>query len=187
MEKIHRSFVAVCVIFFLAGSFVSICLGDTTNGEEYSYYLYFDGIEGGLDFTGHKGDIEVLSFSHDVGAPMGSVSGTSADCHKDFMIMKPLDKASPKLYEAVCIAKKIKDATLIVVRKTDGHTVIRYEFDDVRITSVSSSAAEGSIPLEEVTFSYEKIEWTYTEYDSKTGKPKGDVKADWDTKTSRKR
>jgi glutamyl-tRNA reductase len=42
-----------------------------------------------------------------------------------------------------------------------------------------------ALPLEEVSFNYGKIEWTYTETDHATGKPKGDVKANWDLKANK--
>jgi len=42
-----------------------------------------------------------------------------------------------------------------------------------------------NLPLEEVSFNYGKIEWTYTETDHRTGKPKGDVKAHWDLVANR--
>ncbi len=43
-----------------------------------------------------------------------------------------------------------------------------------------SSQGGEALPLEEVSFNYGKIEWTYTETDHKTGKPKGDVATFWD-------
>jgi type VI secretion system secreted protein Hcp len=60
---------------------------------------------------------------------------------------------------------------------------MEYKMSDVMVSSVRpGGASQGAenLPLEEVTFSYGKIEWTYTETDHKTGKPKGDIKSHWD-------
>ena len=43
-----------------------------------------------------------------------------------------------------------------------------------------SSKGGEPLPIEEVSFTYGKIDFTYTETDHATGKPKGDVKTSWD-------
>ena len=40
-----------------------------------------------------------------------------------------------------------------------------------------SPGMPGALPLEEISFNYGKIEWTYTLMDHETGKPRSDVKA----------
>ena len=57
-----------------------------------------------------------------------------------------------------------------------------YKLSDVMVRSVrpgGSSKDENSVPLEEVSFAYGKIEQEYVETDHKTGKPKGSIKAHW--------
>ena len=54
--------------------------------------------------------------------------------------------------------------------------------EDVIVTSVQTSgdALSGeAVPVEEVSFRYGKITWTYTEFDPVTGKAKGDVSSEW--------
>jgi type VI secretion system secreted protein Hcp len=48
------------------------------------------------------------------------------------------------------------------------------------VSVVGPAGEEILLPLEEVTFAYSRIEWTYTETDPVTGEPKGDIKAYWD-------
>jgi type VI secretion system secreted protein Hcp len=52
---------------------------------------------------------------------------------------------------------------------------------DVIITSVivNGSASSEDRPIEEVSFAYGQINWTYTEYDE-GGMPMGNVEAHWD-------
>ena len=58
-----------------------------------------------------------------------------------------------------------------------------YTLSDAIVSSVrpgGSSHGGETLPLEEVSFNYGKIEWQYTETDHKTGQPKGKIDAQWD-------
>ena len=142
----------------------------------------------------YKDHIEVLSYSHALSQPGGgSVStagGRSSErCdHGDFSIVKALDKASPKLALACCNGEHIKEATLILRRAgKDQKKYMEYKMSDVIVRSLrpGGSSKGGEIPLEEVSFAYGKIEWTYTELDHKTSAPKGDIKGYWDLHTNK--
>ena len=64
----------------------------------------------------------------------------------------------------------------------DKQKYMSYKFTDVLISNVrpgGSSRAATSLPLEEVSFNYAKIELEYTVIDAK-GKPSGTVPAGWD-------
>ena len=45
---------------------------------------------------------------------------------------------------------------------------------------VAAPRGGDNLPLEEITFNYDKVEWTYTETDLMTGEPIGDISAHWD-------
>lgn len=138
----------------------------------------------------HKDWIEVLSFSHGVtqsssGSVNSSGSRTTGRCdHHDFQITKTLDKASPKLSLACCNGEHIPDVTVALHRAgTDKQKYMEYKMSDVIVRSIAPAGTPNgndALPQEVVLFAYGKIEWTYTETDHKTGKPKGDVKAQWD-------
>jgi type VI secretion system secreted protein Hcp len=143
----------------------------------------------------HKDWIEVLSFSHGVRqvrsgsvSSGGSRSAERSD-HADFVIVKTLDKASPKLGLACSNGEHITEVKLELCRATGDKTkYMEYKMSDVMVSGVSPGGnAKGGevLPLEEVTFSYGKIEWVYTDTDHKTGKPKGDIKAHWDLVTNK--
>ena len=137
----------------------------------------------------HKDWIEILSYSHGVSQlSSGSVSsggGRSAQrCdHSDFSIVKALDKASPKLALYCSDGTHIKEVKLELCRAGgDKETYMTYKMEDAIVTSVrpgGSSQGGETLPLEEVTFGYGKITWTYNETDHKTGKKKGSVEAHW--------
>jgi type VI secretion system secreted protein Hcp len=138
----------------------------------------------------HKDWIEILSFSHGISQPnagsrsSGGAASAERANHQDFSIVKTLDKASPKLMLACCNGEHIAEVILELCRATgDKQKYMEYKMTDVIVSSVrpgGSSKGGENLPLEEVTFNYGKIEWTYTATDHKTGKGAGDVKAHWD-------
>lgn len=156
----------------------------------FDAFIKIDGVPGECTDAGHADWIEVLSYNHSVNQQnSGSVSsggGRSAGrCdHAPFSIVKTLDKATPKLNLFCCSGEHIPTITIDFCRSgKDKQLYMQYKLYDVLIGGVSvggSSQGESSLPLEEVTFNYAKIEWTYTETDHKTGQPKGNVAAGWD-------
>jgi type VI secretion system secreted protein Hcp len=157
----------------------------------FDSFLKIDGIPGESQDSKHKDWIEILSFSHGVSqASTGTRSGVGAATgqrtdHSDFSIVKQLDKTSPKLALFCCNGKHIKEVKLELCRATgEKQKYMEYKMEDVIISSVrpgGQGAGNDPVPLEEVSFNYGKITWTYTATDHKTGKSLGDVKADWST------
>ncbi|MDX9788460.1 MAG: type VI secretion system tube protein Hcp [Desulfobacterales bacterium] len=160
----------------------------------FDCFLKIDGIPGESTDDKHKDWIELLSYSHGVSQPAsGSISsggGRSAErCdHEPFSVVKTLDKASPKLALFCSDGRHIKDIKVELCRAGgDKVKYMEYLMSDVIVSSVrpgGSSQGSEPLPLEEVSFAYSKIEWTYTGTD-KAGKPMGDVKAYWDLKTNK--
>lgn len=161
----------------------------------FDCFLKIDGVPGESTDDKHKDWIELLSFSHGVSQPSsGAVSSGGARSaercdHADFSIVKTLDKASPKLSLFCCNGTHVKTIKMDLCRATgDKQRYMEYVLSDVIVSSVrpgGSSQGGEALPLEEVTFNYGKIEWIYTETDHKTGKPKGDVKTNWDLVTNK--
>lgn len=161
----------------------------------YDMFLKLDGIPGESVNDKHKDWIELLSFSHGISQPasasatVGGASSAGRANFGDFMVLKVLDKASPKLAEAVSTGKHIREVVIELAYKTgEMQRFMRYTLSDVLVTSVSASSSTesnsfssgGDRPVESVSFAYAKIQWTYTEFDRTTGKPKGDVTTSWD-------
>ena len=161
----------------------------------FDCFLKIDTVDGESTDDKHKNWIEVLSFSHALEQPTsGSVStgggrGAQRCDHEDFTIVHTLDKASPKLALHCCNGMHLKEVKLELCRAAGDKTkYMEYKMADVIVSSVrpaGTAEEDAPIPLEQVSFSYGKIEWIYTETDHATGKPKGDVKAHWDLKTNK--
>jgi type VI secretion system secreted protein Hcp len=156
----------------------------------FDAFLKIDVIPGESTDDKHKDWIEVLSFNHGVSQPAsGSAStagGRSAErCnHQDFRFVHALDKATPKLALYCCNGTHIKEIKMELCRAAgDKQKYMEYKLSEVIVSGARpGGSAQGgeTLPLEEISFNYGKIEWIYTETDHKTGKPKGDVKAHWD-------
>ncbi len=161
----------------------------------FDAFLKIDGIPGESTDDKHKDWIEILSFHWGVSQPSsgGRSTGGAASAercnHSDFSIVHTLDKASPKLFLACCKGDHIKEVKVELCRAAgDKSKYMEYKMTDVLISSVRpGGAAQGgeALPLEEASFNYGKIEETYTLTDHKTGKPSGDVKANWDQVTNK--
>ena len=156
----------------------------------FDAFLKIDGIPGESTDDKHKDWIEILSYSWGVSQPAsGSHSSGGARAAErvnvqDFSIVHTLDKASPKLFLACCKGEHLKTTCIELCRATgDKQKYMEYKLTDVIVSSVrpgGSSKGGETLPVEEISFNYTKVEMTYTVTDHKTGRPSGDVKANWD-------
>jgi len=155
----------------------------------FDAFLKIDGIPGESTDSKHKDWIEILSYSHGVtqmaagSASSGGARSAGRTDHADFSIVKTLDKASPVLALFASKGDHIKKVTLTLHRATgDKQEYMKYDMDNVLVTSVrpgGSSKGGEPLPLEEVSFNYDKITWEYTETDHKTGKAGGKITKWW--------
>jgi type VI secretion system secreted protein Hcp len=163
-------------------------------GAVYAIFLHIDGLSGESTDEQHEDWIEVLSYSHSISQPAASSisSGSSRIAgrseHQSFTVVKQLDKSSPKLALYCCSGTHIPEVILELCYVTgDRLRFMEYTLSDVMVSSVSPSGSVESgeaRPIEEVSFSYGRIEWNYTEMDPDTGKAKGNVEAHWDLTTN---
>lgn len=157
----------------------------------FDAFLKIKGIDGESQDDKHKDWIEIMSYSF--GASQTSAgsrsSGGAANSERvnisDFSIVKALDKASPKLFLHCCNGAHIDEVSVELCRATgDKQKYMEFKLTGVAVASYrpGGSAKGGeSLPLEEVAFNADKVELIYTATDHKTGKPKGDIKANWST------
>jgi type VI protein secretion system component Hcp len=62
---------------------------------------------------------------------------------------------------------------------------MRYTLTDVIVASISQDgSSQGARPIEEISLRYGRIDWSYTEVDPMTSKPKGNVEAYWDLESN---
>lgn len=153
------------------------------------FYLKLDGIPGESSDSKHKEWIEVISFHLAIEQEGASRSGGGESTvgkaqFSDFSIVKRLDKSSPKLALTCANGQHIASAKMELCQATkDKHPYMKYNLYDVVVSSVKPSGQNTSntLPLEEVSMRFSKIEWEYTPMDH-TGKVTAATKANWNLK-----
>ncbi|MDH4349199.1 MAG: type VI secretion system tube protein Hcp, partial [Gemmatimonadota bacterium] len=112
----------------------------------------------------------------------GAGRGTGKVDPGDFNIIKSIDKASPSLF-AACAAGAHTPLMTVVLRKAGGTQLeyLKYKFSDVMVSSYQTQGSPqgDALPSEQVSFTYGKIEISYTPQDAKGGAA-GAVGAGWD-------
>jgi type VI secretion system secreted protein Hcp len=142
----------------------------------------------------HTKWIEIEDFAWDVEQPV-SGSGSNAGAMtsqrvevKPFVFKQKIDAAYPKLVQACCKGKHLKDATIDLMRATgDGNSALymQYKLEDVLVSKVAIHPEdETGLPIAAVELSFGKITWTYTQMDHKTGKAGGNITANYDLTTN---
>ena len=155
----------------------------------FDAFLKIDGIPGESLDSKHTDWIEVLKFEHKMEQPASvtasSTGGATAERvnHATFDILHLLDKASPKLYDACCTGKHIREVTLEFCRA--GGDKVKYMEIKMEQVLVSKVKVEGAcndegFPYEKVCFSYGKIKWIYTQQKRTDGLGGGNVNSGWD-------
>lgn len=156
----------------------------------FDTFIKIDGIPGESSDEKHSEWIEVIQYDHKIDQPASStassVGGATAERvnHGTFNFTHQLDKATPKLLEACCTGKHIKEITVEFCRA--GGDKIKYmeiKMEQVLISKVENTGASTSeigYPTEKVSLSYGKIKWTYTQQKRGDGSAGGNVSAGWD-------
>ncbi|WP_263771380.1 Hcp family type VI secretion system effector [Propionivibrio soli] len=156
----------------------------------FDTFIKIDGIPGESTDDKHKEWIEVVSYDHQIEQPASStassVGGATAERvnHGAFNFSHLMDKATPKLLEACCTGKHIKEVTIEFCRA--GGDKVKYmdvKLEQVLVSRVSqggTTANESGFPVENVALSYGKIKWTYTQQKRADGSAGGNVSAGWD-------
>lgn len=162
----------------------------------FDAFLKIDGVEGESTDAGHKNWIEILSFNHGMSQPASSSASTAGGATagrvnmQDFSIVKFVDKATAKLAEACCTGKHVPNIKIEVCRAGgDKLKYMEYKLSDAIVSAVrqgGSSSGSEDIPVEEVSFNFGKIEWTYTQQKRSDGSGGGNVSAGWDLKQNKK-
>jgi type VI secretion system secreted protein Hcp len=148
-------------------------------------YIKFDGVDGEAQDRDHRSWSDLISFSQGQLVPTAAATNRAAGrvVFEDIVIAKELDKASPKLAEAVAKGKVFPTVVIHWARVVAGgtaQTYYTYELKNVQVTSYSigGSAQSEPVPTETLSLNFEEIKVTYTE-SSETGQAKGNVEYSW--------
>ena len=137
-------------------------------------------IKGSVTQKGREGKIMVIAVSHEIISPRDSASGlpTGKRQHKPLVITKELDKSSPLLLNALCNNENIPEWQLqfwkpqISAVAGVGSEVQNYtiKLTNANIAGIQFKMLNNKNPdltryveYEEVSFTYQKIEWTWVD------------------------
>jgi type VI secretion system secreted protein Hcp len=154
---------------------------DPTNA---AIYANFDGIDGESKDDDHYKWIEVLAFGFDMHKPMDAMTGTSRRrgdvVLEDIKLVKKIDKATPKLQEAVAMGKVFTSVTIRFTKNlaSNEDVYLEYELKKVMVTSYLNTVDTCGVVQDVLTLNFEEVKVTYTEY-AEDGGSKGRVEWTW--------
>ena len=152
----------------------AVTLALSTVCADAGMFIKFDGVDGESVDRDHKGwsDLDSFSFGVEREAAEGGAGGLQLKID-DPSFVKELDKASPKLAQAVFVGNTISSATIHVTRTVDGaeFTYLIITLDNVRVMSNRATVETGAGDLgsENLTLSFENVTWDYQVSDGKGG------------------
>jgi type VI secretion system secreted protein Hcp len=151
------------------------------------YFLKIDGIPGESPDSKHPNEIQLESWSWgetQTGTmAYGGGGGAGKVQMQDFHFVMKVNKASPKLLLACANGEHIKSG-ILVCRKAgkDQQEFMKMTFTDLLVSSFhTQGTSSDSVPLDQITFNYSKIEYEYKEQKA-DGTLSGPIKAGYDLK-----
>lgn len=134
-------------------------------------FLHIPDIAGESTDEEHAGEIEVLAWSWGMSrsgtTQVGGGAGAGKVNVQDISFTKLIDKASPRLQEAILRATHIPEAVLTVRRQAaegEGDEYLVISLKNIMVTSLTTGGSNGDDRLtENVTLSFGKYELAYTE------------------------
>ena len=135
-------------------------------------YLQIDGIKGESADTTHKDWIEVKSVQWEVLQPKSATASTGGGHtaerteHKDIVVSKLADLATPVLLQTCSSGKTIPKAKLEFMRADGQGDRVKYfeiELENVLIGSITPAVKEGDFMHETVGIKFSKVKWKYTQ------------------------
>ena len=150
-------------------------------------FLKVDGIEGESLDAAHPKEIVALSFgwsaANTAAGPGGGGGGAGKVQFRDLSVVKPVDKASPKLMLACATGRHIRQCVLAVRRATAGDFMVLTLTDCVVTSIAESGSREAGAVQETITLGFASIV-----VQERPQKPDGSfdtpVTAGWNTKTN---
>lgn len=118
-------------------------------------YLKLNGIEGESQTKGFENQIKIIAYNHNPTKwESGEVRGTYIG---GLTLTKPVDLATPGLYEHYCNGKTVKEGVLTLCRSDKGAMLpfIIYTLTNVRISRMSNHGSA----TETVDLVYSHIRW----------------------------
>lgn len=122
------------------------------------YYLEIDGIDGESTDPGHKGEIEILSYSWGAVNPPAGGGATEIE---DMAFRHRIDKASPKLMIA-CAQGSHHAIVELTASIRPSQDYMKVKLTDCIVSSVHQSGHGSDMPIEEFTINFATLQISYS-------------------------
>ena len=138
--------------------FTLFSIGFSINDAYGAGFIKFDGIDGESVDKDHKSWSDLLSISELLSTNSGSQSVRSSfEILDEIVIVKNVDKSSPKLSEAIAMGKVFPSVLIDLCPNPNTDCSLSYELTNVMITSYSISGSAEDVPVEDISLNFEKI------------------------------
>ncbi len=127
-------------------------------------------IKGESSDSDHKDEIQVLSWSHSFNQPTSptrsSAGGGTVEQanHADFSFTKYIDASTDDLLKQCWSGKSISKGTFTAYRADGDNKPVKYleiTMENIIVSNFSVSGGSGDIPVENVSLSYGKVQYSY--------------------------
>lgn len=99
---------------------------------------------------------------------IGGGGGAGKPTIHELTIVKPMDSTSPKLFESCVIGRTFPTVELSVVRDSPNREpYLKVRLNDVLVSSYSTGGTGDTVPTEQLSLNFTKIEFAYIRYDDK--------------------
>lgn len=179
--------VATTTLVLRSGPEPAPVAADSLNAPASGAFIKIGDIKGESKDSAHKDWINLLSVSHGITRPGGGATGSTRQrasaTFGDVVVVKELDKSSPKLQEAIANGQVFPKLELELTSPSGGsqsEPYIKWELTNVQISGyrLNGASAGTERPTETFSLNYEEIKVTYTEFDD-TGRKGGNVEYSW--------
>jgi type VI secretion system secreted protein Hcp len=171
MEEVMKR----CAYFLVAGLVIGLFTFTlATEAEATDIFVCMRGIEGeskvmlkGCKEKGKPAGIHAESMSHQISQSgtmhVGGGGGSGKVQVGDIMLVKKIDKTTPKLNLLCSTGRHIPEVTILLTRRVgqQNRTYMEYTLKPVLVSSVSVEAAKGKFGTEVVTLNFAEIHWKY--------------------------
>ena len=164
----------------ISAALVSLALLASSDAWAETFFMKLTGklqgdIEGDVVQRGKEGSIQVLTMTHEIVSLRDAASGlpTGKRQHKPIVVRIPVDKSFPKLYQALVTNESLSSVEIKSFDAPSGRSGAAAQkhawtltLTNASIAGISSLTQAGAKPndkdqLLEVSFTYQKIEWTW--------------------------
>jgi type VI secretion system secreted protein Hcp len=129
-------------------------------------------IKGGVTQKGREGHIAVFAIDHGITSPRDTASGQASGkrMHKPLTVTKEIDISTPLLYNALVQNENITELSLFFWAPSS--TGVEKQYFTIKLTNASIASINTEMlnnkdsdnakypVMEQVSFTYQKIEWT---------------------------